>query len=64
MSYQTRSSRTEALLLEELGKEGLSIERIDPAEHHPEYRVRGSVGACGLGLVGADRSMDRSIESF
>lgn len=39
MAYQTRSTRTESLLLEELGRAGLTVERVDPAEQHPEFRV-------------------------
>lgn len=57
ISYQTRSSRTETLLLEELGKRGLDVERVDPAEHHPEYRVCPPVGLGGLGWVDLDRSI-------
>lgn len=39
MAYQTRSSRTETLLLEELrARQGLHVERIE-GTHHPEYRV-------------------------
>ena len=39
MAYQTRSTRTESLLLEELGRAGLTVEQVDPAEQHPEFRV-------------------------
>lgn len=39
MSYQTRSTRTEALLLESLRGQGLHVERVDPGEHHPDFRV-------------------------
>lgn len=39
MAYQTRSSRTETLLLEELrARQCLHVERIE-GTHHPEYRV-------------------------
>lgn len=41
MAYQTRSTRTEALLLAELSQAGLRVERVDPAEQLPDFRVCG-----------------------
>lgn len=47
MAYQTRSTRTEALLLAELGEAGLQVESIDPAEQHPDFRVCVDMGGVG-----------------
>lgn len=49
MAYQTRSTRTEALLLAELGEAGLRVEIVDPAEQHPDFRVC-MVGCCWVGV--------------
>lgn len=46
MSYQTRSRRTDALLLDALRGHGLDVQEVDPREHHPHFQVR----LCGGGL--------------
>lgn len=44
MSYQTRSTRTDALLLASLQGQGLGVQEVDACEHHPDFTV-GVLGA-------------------
>lgn len=44
MSYQTRSTRTDALLLSSLQRQGLDVQEVDACEHHPDFTVGGWFG--------------------